>query len=107
MAACVPLLLLRRLCRFPPATACAGFKTGICAARPLTGPYSLLTLSNNTSVVQTLNGAYERFMSLYKVRAHIHHYTQYMDGEVFRESLTQVMDVISAYNEMESAEDAT
>jgi tubulin epsilon len=78
---------------------CAGFKTGICAAKPLHGPYSLLTLSNNTSVVQTLQHDYEKFMSLYRVRAHMHHYTQYMDGEMFRDAVTQVMDVISSYNE--------
>lgn len=78
---------------------CAGFKTGICSAKPLTGPYSLLTLSNNTSVVNTLTHAYDKFMQLYRVRAHVHHYSQFMDMETFTEALSTVTDTISSYNE--------
>jgi len=50
-----------------------GFKTGICAAAPLHQDFSLLALSNNTCIADTLTGAYNRFMHLYRVRAHVHH----------------------------------
>lgn len=59
----------------------------------------MLGLSNNTSIVSTLSAGYNRFMSLYRVRAHAHHYTQYMDSSLFHDALTNMMDVISAYNE--------
>lgn len=76
-----------------------GFKTGICGAAPTGRPYSLLALSNNTGVVTTLSAAYTRFMALYRVRAHVHHYTQYMEAEEFTTALASLTDVISAYNE--------
>jgi hypothetical protein len=56
-------------------TCFAGFKTGICSAAPLHQPFSLLALSNNTCIADTLTDAYHRFMHLYRVRAHVHHYT--------------------------------
>lgn len=76
-----------------------GFKTGICSAAPAYRPYSMLALSNNTGVVTTLSAAYNRFMSLYRVRAHMHHYTQYMEADTFTAALASLTDVISAYNE--------
>lgn len=79
----------------------AGFKLGLCGARPLNQPYSILSLSNNTSIVTTLDKAYSNFMQLYRVRAHMHHYTDYMDASIFNDALTSTMDVISAYNESE------
>jgi len=58
---------------------CAGFKTGICGAAPLHNKVSLLALSNNTCIAGTLTSAYHRFMHLYRVRAHMHHYTEFID----------------------------
>lgn len=79
----------------------AGFKLGICAARPLNRPRALLVVSNNTSIVGTLGAAYNRFMHLYRVRAHLHHYTQYVEQSYFHEALASLTDVISAYNEVD------
>jgi tubulin epsilon len=82
-----------------------GFKVGICGAKPLHQPCSLLTLSNNTSIVPTLSFAYDRFMHLYRVRAHSHHYTDFMDPRHFQDALGTLTDTISAYNELEADED--
>lgn len=84
----------------------AGFKTGICAAKPLNRPYSLLALSNNTSVVPTLAAAHARFMALYRVSAHLHHYTQYMEVSEIAEAAGSLADLVSAYNELEVEEEA-
>lgn len=40
-------------------------------------------------------------MHLYRVRAHMHHYTDFMDQGVFREALSNLTDIISEYNERE------
>lgn len=81
-----------------------GFKVGICSARPLFRPYALLALSNNTSVVPTLTAAHARFMSLYRVRAHIHHYTAYMEEADISAAASSLTDMISSYNEIEADE---
>lgn len=96
---------LRTSNRFPAfctTFACAGFKVGICSARPLFRPYALLALSNNTSVVPTLTAAHARFMSLYRVRAHIHHYTAFMEEADISAAASSLTDMISSYNESES-----
>lgn len=82
-----------------------GFKLGICNARPVHQPYSLLALSNNTSVVPTLTAAHGRFMQLYRSRAHMHHYTQYMDFENIKAAGMALADVVSSYNEVEAEHD--
>ena len=89
----------------PRGRRCAGFKTGLCAAKTLNRPDSLLALSNNTSIVPTLAAAHARFMALYRVRAHIHHYTQYMELADIAEAASSLTNVISAYNELEVDEE--
>jgi hypothetical protein len=41
-------------------------------------------------------------MALYRVRAHIHHYTEYMELEDIAAAAGSLTDMISAYNESES-----
>ena len=43
-----------------------GWKTGLCAVPPVGQPYSLLTLANNTCVVNTFTDLRDRFNRLYK-----------------------------------------
>jgi len=40
-------------------------------------------------------------MALYRVRAHIHHYTEYMELEDIAAAAGSLTDMISAYNESE------
>lgn len=79
----------------------AGFKIGICAARPLHAPQALLSLSNNTSIVATLEAARVRFTRLLRAGAHVHHYTEFMDAEAFHTAAETLADVISSYREVE------
>ncbi|CAH1785919.1 unnamed protein product [Owenia fusiformis] len=56
-----------------------GWKTGLCNVPPVGQPYSLLTLANNTCIVNTFSNLKDRFTKLYKRKAHMHHYT-HIDG---------------------------
>ena len=78
-----------------------GFKIGICAAPPAHAPHALLSLSNNTSVVATLRAAHGRFARLLRARAHVHHYTEFMDEADFAAAADTLADVIDAYAEVQ------
>ncbi|EDO46346.1 predicted protein [Nematostella vectensis] len=56
-----------------------GWKTGLCSVPPVGQPYSLLTLANNSCIKNTFVELKDRFMKLYKRKAHVHHYT-HVDG---------------------------
>ena len=57
-----------------------GVKLGLCAAPPLGLPQALLALSNSCAMATTLRDACKRFDRLFKRKAHLHHFTQYMDS---------------------------
>jgi len=80
-----------------------GWKTGICSTPALGQPYSLLTLSNNCSVIETFKDMKKNYMKLYKRKANIHHYTQYIDKEYFQNALNNVNDLIEEYTSLETA----
>ncbi|EGR30381.1 hypothetical protein IMG5_133480 [Ichthyophthirius multifiliis] len=79
-----------------------GFKYGICNAPPVDQvfqnniqlyflflsfqPYSVLCMANNTSIRETFQEILERFNKLYRKKVYIHHYTQYMDAQLFNEA---------------------
>jgi hypothetical protein len=39
-------------------------------------------------------------MHLYRVRAHVHHYTEFMDASIFHDAAANITDIISEYNEL-------
>ncbi|XP_033731413.1 tubulin epsilon chain-like, partial [Pecten maximus] len=80
-----------------------GWKTGLCSVAPVGQPYSLLTLANNTCVHHTFNDLKDRFVKLYKRKAHIHHYT-HVDGmelSDFSDSLECLNSIITEYTDLE------
>lgn len=81
-----------------------GWKTGLCAVPPVGHSYSLLTLANNTCVQHTFTELMDRFMKLYKRKAHIHHYTcvDGMELDEFSSSLHSLQDIIKEYNCLEA-----
>ncbi|XP_071100417.1 tubulin epsilon chain-like isoform X1 [Haliotis cracherodii] len=81
-----------------------GWKTGLCSVPPVGQPYSLLTLANNTCVRHTFSDLKDRFVKLYKRKAHIHHYTQIdgMETTDFAESLESLNTVITEYSSLET-----
>ena len=63
-------------------------------------PQALLSLSNNTSIVATLQAAHGRFARLLRARAHVHHYTDFMDEAHFADAGATLEDVIATYAEV-------
>lgn len=81
-----------------------GWKTGICGAPPAGQPYSLLCLANNTCIQHTFTDLQQRFMRLFRRRAHLHHYTSVegMDREDFTRSLESLQSIVAEYRELET-----
>ena len=76
-----------------------GWKTGLCSVPPVGQPYSLLSLANNTCIQNTFQNLKQRFMKLYRRKAHTHHYNN-VDGfeqAVFDESLESLNYLINEY----------
>lgn len=63
-------------------------------------PYSLLCLANNTSIVKHFSGLKSKVMRIYKRKAHVHHYTQYMEQSVFDEAIETLEDLMKSYMRM-------
>ena len=80
-----------------------GWKTGLCSVPPFGQPYSLLGLANNTCIKETFGTIRDRFMRLYKRKAHLHHYTQVdgMDISLFAEAEQSISDLINEYKSLE------
>ncbi|PRP81836.1 epsilon tubulin [Planoprotostelium fungivorum] len=74
-----------------------GWKVGHCLAPPLGQKNSLLCLSNNCCIKNVFKEMHGRFMKLYSRKAHIHHYTDYMDMSMFEEGLENVVDLMREY----------
>lgn len=81
-----------------------GWKTGLCSVPPVGHPYSLLALANNTCIRHTFQDLKDRFMKLYKRKAHVHHYTHVDGMEVaqFESSKESLTSLISEYETLEA-----
>ncbi|XP_012556718.1 tubulin epsilon chain isoform X1 [Hydra vulgaris] len=81
-----------------------GWKTGLCSVPPANMKSSLLTLANNTCIHYTCMDLRNRFVKLYKRKAHLHHYTHVSGFEqsLFDESLTSIDLLISEYEKLEA-----
>jgi len=75
-----------------------GFKIGLCDQPPVNMNYGLLSLSNNTSISKCFENLRDRFTLLYKRKAHVHHYYEYMkDKSDFDEAINNVEKLIFDY----------
>uniref|UniRef100_A0A8C9FKQ0 Tubulin epsilon chain n=1 Tax=Pavo cristatus TaxID=9049 RepID=A0A8C9FKQ0_PAVCR len=81
-----------------------GWKTSLCSVPPVGHSHSLLALANNTCVKPTFVELKDRFMKLYKKKAHLHHYLQVdgMEQGCFSEALSSLSDLIEEYNELDA-----
>merc|ERR1712203_377977 len=64
-----------------------GFKVGLCSVPAMQHPVSLLALANNSAIAELFSDMRDRFMRLYQVRAHTHHYTDHIALEDFDAAL--------------------
>ncbi|XP_005990949.1 tubulin epsilon chain isoform X1 [Latimeria chalumnae] len=81
-----------------------GWKTGLCSVPPVGHSHSLLALANNTCVKPTFIELKERFLKLYKKKAHLHHYLQVdgMEQSCFTEAISSLSSLIEEYNQLDA-----
>ncbi|RQM24822.1 hypothetical protein B5M09_001114 [Aphanomyces astaci] len=77
-----------------------GFKVGLCSVPALGHPVSLLSLSNNSCIVDTFERMHTRFLKLYKRKAHVHHYLAYMDTSAFDDAVENVQWLVAEYRKL-------
>ncbi|KAG6580075.1 tubulin epsilon chain-like [Phytophthora cinnamomi] len=83
-----------------------GFKVGVCSVPPVGQKSSLLCLSNNCCIRETFERLHTRFHKLYSRKAHIHHYTEFMDVGMLDEARENSRYLIGEYTKLEGASDA-
>jgi tubulin epsilon len=77
-----------------------GFKVAMCGQPSAYAPSSALLLSNNRGVAASLGHLYSNFLSLYRVRAHLHHYLDFMEGSMFLEAAEAVNGLVKSYEDL-------
>ncbi|KAJ3022310.1 Tubulin epsilon chain [Thoreauomyces humboldtii] len=80
-----------------------GWKTGMCSVPPLGQTRCLLSLANNCCIRQNFSRLHGRFTKLYRRRANLHHYTQYIDAADIATAAENVEDIIAEYTAQELA----
>ena len=77
-----------------------GFKIGLCSQPPVNMKYGLLCLSNNTAITDCFKRMSDRFMLLYKHKAHLHHFSNYIpenEQNIFDEAIENLNNLIIDY----------
>jgi len=80
-----------------------GFKVGLCNYPPIGQQYSLLCLSNNTSIKEMFMRIEDKFNKLYKHKTYAFHYTKYgMEESHFGEASSNIHNLIQEYEKTEA-----
>lgn len=84
-----------------------GWKTGLCSVPPVGLSHSLLALANNTCLRGSFSGLRDRFMKLYRKKAHLHHYlhVEGMEQSSFSEAVSSLSSLIQEYQDLEATKD--
>ena len=75
-----------------------GFKSSICSVPPIGVQNSLLMLSNSCGFASNLSRFRDKFMKLYRVKSHVHHYQEYLELPYFDATLEILNNVIDDYS---------
>ena len=81
-----------------------GFKVSMCSQSSVFAPVSAAVVANSTGVGAPLASMYSRFLSLYRVRAHLHHYLEEIDADEFHIAAVVCDGVIKSYAEQQGVE---
>ncbi|CRH01561.1 tubulin epsilon chain, putative [Plasmodium relictum] len=73
-------------------------KIGLCNVSPLNQPYSLLCLINSCEIRNTFLQILERFNKLFKRKAHLHHYLEYLTMDDISEFKEKIQNLIYEYS---------
>uniref|UniRef100_A0A8C6S899 Tubulin, epsilon 1 n=1 Tax=Neogobius melanostomus TaxID=47308 RepID=A0A8C6S899_9GOBI len=84
-----------------------GWKAGLCAVPPVGQTRSLLALANNTCLRVTFSRLRERFMKLYRKKAHLHHYldVEGLEQSTFSEAVSSLCSLIAEYQQLDATKD--
>ena len=77
-----------------------GWKVGLCKVSPIGSENAVLCLANSTGIRVPLSKMARAFTRLYKRRAHVHHFTEYVELEDMEEALHRVRALRDDYHEM-------
>ena len=77
-----------------------GYKYGICSVPSLHNDKTLLALTNNTAFSETLIKIRKRFQKLYKRKVYVHHYTEFIEQDIFDISADINKSLIDEYLEV-------
>ncbi|CAG9773025.1 unnamed protein product [Ceutorhynchus assimilis] len=79
-------------------------KVGLCNVPPNGQTVALFSLFNTTAMYSLFEHLYKQYNSLYRKRAHIHHYTKInnFDIDFFEESKESLQDMMQKYTELEN-----
>eukprot|EP00435_Cladocopium_sp_Y103_P068138 s218_g31.t1 len=72
-------------------------RIGLCTVAPRGLPYSVLHLGNTCAAHQMFSHTVKDFSRLYNRKAHVHHYTEYMEKGEFDEAFETVNALIKDY----------
>lgn len=70
----------------------------MCSSPPLYSDVAALCLSNTPSIAVPLAEGYDRFLRLYRCRAHLHHYLEYVPIDEFTHAAEAVTSLIADYD---------
>lgn len=84
-----------------------GIKVGLCATPSVGLPHSVLALSNNCCMARVIETHLERFDRLYRRKAHLHHFTQYVDAGVLAQAKETMLEVRDGYQRLQEAQPST
>ncbi|XP_031141497.1 tubulin epsilon chain isoform X2 [Sander lucioperca] len=81
-----------------------GWKTSLCSVPPVGHSHALLALANNTCVKLTFMELRERFIRLYRKKAHLHHYLHVdgMEQSCFSEAISSLSSLIEEYQHLDA-----
>jgi hypothetical protein len=74
-----------------------GFKIGMCSTSSLYSSVTALTVSNNCTISEPLVEGYSRFVKLYRARAHLHHFLEYIEADQIAAAAETVTGLIADY----------
>ncbi|XP_026880002.2 tubulin epsilon chain isoform X1 [Electrophorus electricus] len=79
-----------------------GWKVSLCSVPPVGHTHSLLALANNTCVASAFTKLRDRFIKLYRKKAHLHHYmcVEGMETADFSEALHSLSALIDEYSQL-------
>mmetsp|Transcript_3203 Transcript_3203/g.9222 ORF Transcript_3203/g.9222 Transcript_3203/m.9222 type:complete len:482 (-) Transcript_3203:274-1719(-) len=80
-----------------------GFKVGLCRVPPVGQDAAVLCLLNNCAVGSVLGEHRARFDRLYLRKAHLHHYTQYVEEATFDEARACVGELVDDYARLQAS----